>query len=72
MKIIRNDYIELFKEKYDIDLKNTDDLSMLNELSKKRGYILKNNELDITRCKKVILNDFKNGKLGRITLEKAN
>ena len=71
MKIIRKEYSDLFFNKYDISLENIDNLEMLNILSKKRGYILKNNELDLLRCKKVILNDFKNGKLGRITLEKA-
>ena len=71
MKIIRKEYSDLFFNKYDISLENIDNLEMLNILCKKRGYILKNNELDLLRCKKVILNDFKNGKLGRITLEKA-
>ncbi len=70
MDIIRLDYSNLFYEKYNISLEDKNNLEVIEMLSKKRGYILKNNELDLMRCKKVILNDFKNGKLGKVTLEK--
>ena len=33
-------------------------------------YLLKNNEIDIMRSAALILNDLKNGRIGKITIEK--
>ena len=35
----------------------------------KRGLILRRNELDYTRIATTVLNEFRDGKIGRITLE---
>ena len=35
----------------------------------KRGFILKGNEIDIKRTAIIIIDEFKNGKLGKITLD---
>ena len=71
MDLLRNEYNDLFIKKYSFDLSKYDNNEFLIEFSKKRGYLLKNNQLDIERSKKIILNDFKNGKIGKITLEKV-
>ena len=51
---------------YDID-NMQDCLNVLELVARKRGCILKGNEIDYERVAKLILNDFRKGVLGRIT-----
>ena len=41
-------------------------------IGRKRGAIIKGGNIDLTKVSKIILDDFKNGKLGKITIEKAD
>jgi len=43
---------------------------LLEEACRGRGWLLKGNEVDLDRCCRVILDEFRGGKIGRITLEK--
>ncbi len=45
---------------------------IFEEIAKKRGFILRGGELDYERCAKAILDDFRKGKLGKITLDMPN
>lgn len=47
------------------------ELSLMDEISLKRGYILPGKRIDYDRAGKAIIDEFRNGKIGRITLEKA-
>ncbi len=49
---------------------NGDDFSVLKEISIKRGCLLKGNEPDIRKVSSILLEEFRSGKLGRITLER--
>lgn len=42
------------------------------EIGKKRGCIISGGQIDDEKTSKIILDDFKNGKLGRITLERCS
>ncbi|MCI5697593.1 MAG: ribosome biogenesis GTPase YlqF [Clostridiales bacterium] len=53
----------------DVDI--TPELSLLNEISRKRGYILSGKRIDYERAGKAVIDEFRSGKIGRITLEKA-
>lgn len=44
---------------------------VLELVAKKRGLVKKGGELDVDKAVNLILDDFKNGRLGRITLEKV-
>lgn len=44
-------------------------LEILEKICLSRGYLLKGNELDFDRGSLALINDFKSGKLGKITLE---
>jgi ribosome biogenesis GTPase A len=44
--------------------------AVLEDLCKKRGFLLREGEIDIERGAKTLLDEFKGGKLGRITLER--
>ncbi len=45
-------------------------LALMEAVCRGRGWILKGNECDYDRCGRVVLDEFRGGKLGRISLEK--
>jgi len=51
-----------------IELKGVD---LLDEVCRGRGFLLKGGEYDYDRCCYVVLDEFRAGKLGKITLEKV-
>ncbi|MBQ9267823.1 MAG: ribosome biogenesis GTPase YlqF [Clostridia bacterium] len=47
------------------------DYELLEEIGRKRGCLVKGQEVDFTRTANIVLNEFRCGKIGRISLEKA-
>ena len=47
-------------------------LELMNMIARKRGAIISGGEIDYEKVSAIILNDFRNGKIGRVTLEKVN
>ena len=41
----------------------------MNLIGRKRGAVISGGEIDLERVASIILDDFRSGKLGRITLE---
>ena len=68
-KIIE-EYPSNLNERYGVNPDLTP-LEIYEAIAKKRGAILKGGDYDYTRTANIILNDFRNGQLGRITLERA-
>ena len=48
---------------------NTLSIDVLKEIGKKRGCLIKGGEIDLERASKILLTDFRSGKLGKIFLE---
>ena len=67
-KMIELDKLSAIAEKYGVD-KGESALDILNNIAAKKGYILNNSEVDYLRVANLVLYDFRNGKLGNITLE---
>lgn len=44
-------------------------LDMLEQVCKKRGFIMRGGEFDYERAERAVIDDFRKGKLGRITLD---
>ena len=63
-----NSYPDLLKEKYEIE-ESADGFENLREIAESRHCLVKGNELDTEKAAKLLLDDFRNGRLGRITLE---
>ena len=68
--------LENLKEKYPNSLKNRFDIDeitnykdVLTKISEKRRIITNNGEIDFARCENLLLKEFKDGLLGRISLE---
>lgn len=73
IKVLRRDYPELLLERYKLDESclEYEDIELLDEICRRRGYILPGKRIDYDRAGKAILDEFRNGKIGRITLEMA-
>ncbi len=66
---IKTNYPELIKSRFDLD----DEVSyeeILNFIAQKRGYILKGNTFDTLRTAKSVIDDFRKGRIGKISLER--
>lgn len=70
IEFMKEFYPKNLEERYKIDLNKTA-LEIYEEIGIKRGAIIRKGEVDYTRCANLIFNDFRSGKLGRITIEKA-
>lgn len=62
------DFIARFKLE-DIDLDASDSYELLNVIGKKRGMLISGGEINTERAAIMLLDEFRSGKLGRITLE---
>ena len=62
------DFIARFKLE-DIDLDSIDSYELLNVVGKKRGMLISGGEINTERAAIMLLDEFRSGKLGRITLE---
>ena len=47
-------------------------LGAMEAIAKSRGFIMPGKRIDYERCARTVLDEFRAGKIGRITLEKAN
>ena len=71
LTFLKEKYSELLKGRYSLSKLGEDNHEILCSIAKNRGLISKGG-LDITRAEKLLLNEFKNGKIGRITLEQES
>ena len=63
--------MHILSSKYNVDYdENTPHIDILNAIAKKRGCIIKGGEIDLERVSKLLIMDFRNGKLGKICLER--
>ena len=70
MSLLWQRYPEKLKERYGIDCaEETPGWELLEAAGKKRGYLLSRGQIDTERMAKVLLDEFRGGKLGRFTLE---
>ncbi len=68
IKTLREKYPESLEDRYGITL-GEEAIEDYEAICKKRGFLLKNKEYDYSRCARVLLDEFRAGTLGRITLE---
>ncbi len=61
---------DILKSKYGVDSANyTHNVEILEAIGKKRGCMIKGGEIDYERAAKILLTEFRAGKLGKICLE---
>jgi len=70
---LKEHYPQRLAERYKIDpLACGTGFELLESAARKRGFLLSGAEADITRMAVILLDEFRGGKLGRITLEMLN
>ncbi len=74
LSILYNNYTKLLVDRYktdDITLhEEIESWELLNIIGRKRGMLISGGEVDTERAATMILDEFRGGKIGRITLEK--
>lgn len=69
MRVLARTAPDALREKYGIEDAAADPQILLVQAGKRRGCILPGGAIDYARVQTMILNDFRSGKLGRITLD---
>ena len=72
IKVLQRDYPQLLKDRYKLDEIEEDALTNMENIALKRGFILPGRRIDYERCAKTVLDEFRSGKIGNITLEQTS
>lgn len=68
LKTLVEQYPAKVEERYKISLE-PDFQTTFEKIAQKRGFLLRGGEIDVERCAKAVLDDFRKGKMGGITLD---
>lgn len=70
---LRELYPQLMAERYRIDadmIENAQDWELVEAVGRKRGFLVRGGEVDFSRAAKMLLDELRGGKIGRISFEK--
>lgn len=69
--LLAKSYPETLAARYKMsDFENLEPFELLELLGRKRGFVISGGEIDTERAARILLDEFRGAKLGRITLEK--
>ena len=68
IEFLKTDYPGILSERYAVD-ENCDKIAILGAIAENRNCRQKGNELDYSKASKLLIDDFRAGKLGRLTIE---
>lgn len=63
-------YPKLLEERYDLDISGMTGLEVMEAIGVRRGCIIRGGEVDWTRISNIVLDEFRKGIIGRISLER--
>lgn len=66
---IRDNYSKLLVERYNIEIDGLSSLEIMEAIGAKRGCIIRGGEIDYTKVSNIILDEFRKGIIGNISLE---
>ena len=69
--ILKDLYPGVLKDRYDVN-EDADRVAILEDIGRARGTLLRGCEIDYSRAGQILLQDFRSGKLGRISLERVD
>lgn len=69
IEIISSNYPELLEKRYNLELAGYSSLEIMEEIGRKRGCIISGGEIDYSRVSNILLDEFRKGIIGPITLE---
>lgn len=71
LEVMKNDYPDRLAERYKInDFSDKEPWEVLEMIGKKRGMMIKGGEIDTERASVMLLDEYRGGRLGTISLEK--
>lgn len=71
ISLLQRDYPELLAQRYKLEELPQTPLETMEAAARKRGCILPGKKIDYERIARVVLDEFRSGKIGKITLEKV-
>ena len=71
IRVLLQDYPQYLRERYQLS-DETDPVKLLEEIAANRHCVKKGNEIDYSKAAALLLDEFRTGKLGKITLEKPS
>ena len=70
INVLKNGYSERIAERFKISsFENKEDYEILEMIGRKRGMLISGGEIDYERASVMLLDEYRGGKLGRLTLE---
>jgi ribosome biogenesis GTPase A len=69
--VLGENYPDLLMERYKLDEISEEAIVNMDNIALKRGFIMQGKRIDYERTGRTVLDEFRGGKIGRITLEKA-
>lgn len=72
ISFLQENYSNRLKNRYDIDFLDTENLKNLEEIGKKRGFIVRGGDVDIEKTAKAVIIDFRKNAFGKVILEKQD
>ena len=71
IRVLGESYPDLLAERYKLDEISDQPIENMDNIALKRGFILSGKRIDYERTSRTVLDEFRGGKIGRITLERA-
>ncbi len=72
IKVLEKRYPEALKERYKLEEIQEETLDNMEAIARKRGFLMPGKRIDYERTGRTVIDEFRAGKLGRITLEPAS
>lgn len=69
IETLAEQYPQAVAARYKVTTAEKSTAAVFEEIAAKRGFLMRGGEIDTERCAKAILDDFRKGKLGKITLD---
>ena len=69
IRILKEQYPGTLLNRFDLETEDKEPAAILEDIARARSCLMKGGELDVARASALLLDDFRAGKLGRVTLE---
>ena len=71
LQFLNENYPKLIMERYNVEtLENEEGFEILQKIGRKRGFLVSGGEINTERASITVLDEFRSGKIGRLSLEK--
>ena len=69
IETLAKNFPNLLKSRYNVEIIDKTYLEIMEEIGRKRGALVKGGEIDYSKVSNIVLDEFRKGVIGRITLE---